>query len=98
MTTTLQRAEEKVAALIEATNRLYCDHGTSWSYELTTVVDNIGIRVIESSQTLQVNPCWLRFVVSSEDFQACVADEITAWYLIGEFTGAFSTGVHSGPH
>jgi hypothetical protein len=96
MTTTLQRAEEKVAALIEATNRLYIDHGTSWRYELTTEVDNIGIWVTGSSQTLQVNPHWLRFVVSSGDFQACVADEITAWYLIGEFTGAFSSGVPSG--
>jgi hypothetical protein len=42
---------------------------------------------------LLVNPCWLRFVVSSGDFKACVADEIVAWYLIRQF---ISSGIGPG--
>jgi hypothetical protein len=30
----------------------------------------------------------LTFVVESGDFQACVADEIIAWYLIQELVGS----------
>jgi hypothetical protein len=29
----------------------------------------------------------LRFVVESDDFEACVADEIVDWYLLQELTG-----------
>jgi hypothetical protein len=86
MNITLQTAEDHVALLIEETNRTHIDHATSgWTYELTTEVANIGIVVSETAQTLLVNPCWLRFVVSSGDFKACVADEIVAWYLIRQF-------------
>jgi hypothetical protein len=42
--------------------------------------------VAGASKTLKVNPAWLRFVVESGDFTACVADEIVAWYLIEELT------------
>jgi hypothetical protein len=86
---TLQAAEEHVARLIDETNRTDADHTvTGWDYELTTEVDNIGIAVSETAQTLRVNPSWLRFVVSSGDFKACVADEIVAWYLIRELTSS----------
>jgi hypothetical protein len=53
-----------------------------WCYELTTEVHNVGVMVAAASKTLKVNPAWLRFVVQSGDFTACVADEIVAWYLI----------------
>ena len=87
-------AEDHVALLIEETNRTHIDHATSgWTYELTTEVANIGIVVSETAQTLLVNPCWLRFVVSSGDFKACVADEIVAWYLIRQF---ISSGIGPG--
>jgi hypothetical protein len=89
MNITSQTAEQYVALLIEETNRTHVDHATNgWTYELTTDVANIGIVVTETMQTLLVNPCWLRFVVSSGDFKACVADEIVAWYLIREFTSS----------
>src|SRR5450755_4519669 len=94
MNITLQTAEDHVALLIEETNRTHIDHATSgWTYELTTEVANIGIVVSETAQTLLVNPCWLRFVVSSGDFKACVADEIVAWYLIRQF---ISSGIGPG--
>jgi len=54
---------------------------------LTTQIHNIGIVVNEISKTLLVNPSWLRFVVESDDFEACVADEIVDWYLLQELTG-----------
>lgn len=89
MTITFQTAEDHVALLIEETNRTQVDNTTcGWNYELTTDVANIGIVVSERAQTLRVNPNWLRFVVSSGDFKACVADEIVAWYLIREFTSS----------
>ncbi len=89
MNVTLQTAEDHVAILIEETNRTHIDDATSgWTYELTTEVANIGIVVSETAQTLLVNPCWLRFVVSSGDFKACVADEIVAWYLIRQFVSS----------
>jgi hypothetical protein len=94
MNITLQTAEDHVALLIEETNRTHIHHATSgWTYELTTEVANIGIVVSETAQTLLVNPCWLRFVVSSGDFKACVADEIVAWYLIRQF---ISSGIGPG--
>jgi hypothetical protein len=89
MNVTLQSAEDHVALLIAETNKTHVDHATNgWTYELTTEVDNVGIVAFECTQTLLVNPGWLRFVVSSGDFKACVADEIVAWYLIREFTSS----------
>ena len=54
---------------------------------MTTQIHNIGIVVTDISKTLLVNPTWLRFVIESDDFEACVADEIVDWYLIQELTG-----------
>ena len=87
MITTFHKGEERVATLIEEANRARADSAVSpWSYELTTEVHNVGVMVTATSKTLQVNPFWLRFVVEADDFKACVADEIVAWYLIGELT------------
>jgi hypothetical protein len=87
MTTTCRSAEECVQRLIDDTNRRHVGCAdTPWSYRLTTEVDNIGIVVTETDKTLKVNPCWLRFVIESDDFKVCVADEIVAWYLIQELT------------
>jgi hypothetical protein len=55
-------------------------------YELTTEVHNVGVIIASASETLQVNPNWLTFVVDGGDFKVCVADEIVAWYLIEELT------------
>ena len=88
MTTTCKSAEECVAILIDETNRTQVESAaTPWSYELTNQIHNIGIVVTETSKTLLVNPVWLRFVIESDDFEACVADEIVAWYMIQELTG-----------
>ena len=88
MTTTCKSAEDFVAILIEQTNRIQVESAvTPWCYELTTQIHNIGIVVNEISKTLLVNPSWLRFVVESDDFEACVADEIVDWYLLQELTG-----------
>jgi hypothetical protein len=84
MSTTMQTAEDRVAELIEETNRTNGGCLNCWAYELTTEVANIGVIDTPASQTLRVNPEWLRFVVSSGDFKACVADEIVAWNLIRE--------------
>jgi hypothetical protein len=79
--------EHRVARLIAETNRRHRDTAvTTWVYELTTEIHNIGIVVGETSRTLLVNPSWLRFVIEAGDFKACVADEITAWYLIEALT------------
>ena len=87
MITTFKKGEERVATLIEETNRTHGDSALSpWCYELTTEVHNVGVMVAGASKTLKVNPAWLRFVVQSGDFTACVADEIVAWYLIQELT------------
>jgi hypothetical protein len=88
VTTTCRRAEDCVAILIDETNRIHEESSVSpWCYELTTEIHNIGIVVTQISKTLLVNPSWLRFVVESDDFEACVADEIVDWYLIQELTG-----------
>ena len=88
MITTFKKGEERVATLIEEANRTRADCAVSpWSYELTTEVHNVGVIVGATSKTLQVNPHWLCFVVEGDDFKACVADEIVAWYLIGDLTG-----------
>jgi hypothetical protein len=88
MSTTMQSAEERVAQLIDETNLTNGSSAKPWAYELTSQVANIGVAATDIAQTLQINPNWLRFVVSSEDFKACVADEIVAWYLIQELTTA----------
>jgi hypothetical protein len=86
--TTGRSAEDCVAILIEQTNRTRVESAvTPWCYELTTQIHNIGIVATEISKTLLVNPSWLRFVVESDDFEACVADEIVDWYLLQELTG-----------
>ena len=88
MTSTCKSAEEFVAILIDETNRTHVESTvTPWCYELTTQIHNIGIVVTEISKTLLVNPSWLRFIVESDDVEACVADEIVDWYLIQELTG-----------
>jgi hypothetical protein len=87
MTIACKPAEVRVARLIEDTNRRHRETaGIPWVYELTTEIHNIGVVVDETSRTLLVNPCWLRFVIEAGDFKACVADEITAWYLIDALT------------
>jgi hypothetical protein len=86
MTTTLGTAEESVATLIHDANRIHGENVAPWSYELTADVDNIGVMVTGATKTLMVNPCWLRFVLTSGDFKVCVADEIEAWYLIQALT------------
>jgi len=80
MTNTLQVAEEMVATLIADTNEAHPE--TRWDYELTSDVDNISVRSSFGTHTLRIHPCWLRFVVGHDDFESCVADEITAWYLL----------------
>jgi len=87
MITTFKKGEEHVATLIDLTNRTHADSAVSpWGYELTSDVHNVAVIVTAASKTLKVNPAWLRFVVESGDFTACVADEIVAWYLIEELT------------
>jgi hypothetical protein len=88
MITTFKKGEERVATLIDETNRARPDSAISpWGYELTTDVHNVCILVTPASKTLLVNPSWLRFVVEACDFKACLSDEIVAWYLIEELTG-----------
>jgi hypothetical protein len=84
---TFKKGEERVATLIDETNRAHPDSAVSpWGYELTTEVHNVGVLVATPGKTLLVNPNWLRFVVEGGDFKACVSDEIVAWYLIEELT------------
>lgn len=98
MTTTCKNAEGCVALLIDETNRIHAESAvTPWAYELTTQVHNIGIVVTEISKTLLVNPSWLRFVVESDDFDACVADEIVDWYLIEELINTEPHASHESP-
>jgi hypothetical protein len=88
MITTFKKGEERVATLIDETNRARPDSAVSpWGYELTTEIHNVCVLVAPASKTLLVNPNWLRFVVEAGDFKACVSDEIVAWYLIEELTG-----------
>jgi hypothetical protein len=89
MTIACKTAEDRVARLIDGTNRHHPESAVSpWRYELTTEVHNIGIVVSGDSKALLVNPCWLRFVVEAGDFKACVEDEIVAWYLIEALTSS----------
>jgi hypothetical protein len=89
MIITFRKGEERVAALIDETNRTHADSAASpWAYELTTEVHNVGVMIGDELRILQVNPNWLTFVVDGGDFKACVADEIVAWYLIEELTSS----------
>jgi hypothetical protein len=90
MITTFKKGEDRVATLIDETNRTHLESAvTPWSYELTPEVHNVAIVTAAAAKTLLVNPQWLRFVIESGDFKACVADEIVAWYLIEELTRGF---------
>jgi hypothetical protein len=86
MTQNLKIAEQMVVRLIAETNR---DHYEShWTYELTSDVSNIEVVAESGAKTLRIHPCWLRYVVSQGDFKSCVVDEIVAWYLLEQMTGA----------
>jgi hypothetical protein len=88
MTQNLKIAEQMVVHLIAETNR---DHyEAQWSYELTSDVSNIEVVSAAGTNTLRIHPCWLRYVVAQGDFKSCVGDEITAWYLLAQATGAAS--------
>ena len=84
MTNSITVAEAMIRGLIARSN---CAHvGASWSYELTSEVDNIEVASGPRGQTLRIHPCWLRYVVAQGEFQCCVADEIEAWYLLERLT------------
>jgi hypothetical protein len=84
MTNSLTAAEGLVRRLITRVNR---SHGTTtWSYELTSEVDNIEVASGPGSHTLRIHPCWLRYVVAQDEFRSCVAGEIQAWYLLKDLT------------
>ena len=85
MTDSLERAERMVVRLIERANRSHAE--STWSYELTSEVDNIEVASGPGTCTLRIHPCWLRYVVSHREFRACVADEIEAWHLLARLTG-----------
>ena len=84
MTNSLKAAEGKVRGLIARANRAH--RGATWSYELTSEVDNIEVVSGPCGHVLRIHPCWLRYVVAQGEFQCCVADEIEAWYLLEKFT------------
>ncbi len=87
MTQNLKIAEQMVEHLMAETNRANCD--AEWRYELTSEVDNIEVVAGgPGTLTLRIHPCWLRYVVSQGDFKSCVADEVTAWYLLEQLTRA----------
>ena len=88
MTYDLTVAEQLVEHLIAETNR---NREDSWRYELTSRVDNIEVASEEGVCTLRIHPCWLRYVVSQGDFKFCVADEISAWYLLAQLVDEIST-------
>jgi hypothetical protein len=78
-------AEQMVRDLIAETNRAHLD--ATWRYELTSDVGNIAVTSEGSAHTLQVHPCWLRYVVTHDDFKSCVADEIDAYYRLTRLIG-----------
>jgi len=81
MTNSLESAEQMVLELIDTANRTHTE--ATWSYELTSDVDNIEVVSGQGNlHTLRVHPCWLRYVVGQGEFRSCVADEIEAWYLL----------------
>ena len=92
MTDSLKMAEQMVVELIASANRTHAE--ATWRYELTSEVDNIEVASRDArTHTLRIHPCWLRYVISQGEFQSCVADEIKAWYLLAQLTGAITTGV-----
>jgi hypothetical protein len=82
MATTNKTAEERVCRLVTQANIDHHETVAPWDYELTSEVHNLSVVITASAKTLQINPCWLRFVLGRHDFRASVADEIAAWYLI----------------
>jgi hypothetical protein len=88
MTDTLRVAEQMVRDLIAETNRAHLD--ATWRYELTSDVDNIAVTSEQSTHTLRIHPCWLRYVVAQGDFKSCVADEISAYYLLHHLVGVIA--------
>ena len=84
MTNSITVAEGMVRRLITRANRTHV--GASWSYELTSEVDNIEVVSKQGHHTLRIHPCWLRYVVALGEFRCCVADEIEAWYLLERLT------------
>jgi len=88
MSQNLKIAEQMVKRLIADTNQEH--FGTTWRYELTSEVDNIDVVVEHDTNTLRIHPCWLRFVVAEGDFRSSIADEITAWYLLDEWSHCVS--------
>ena len=86
MTNSLKAAESKVRHLIMRANRSRRPGGPTWSYDLTSEVDNIEVVSGPRINTLRIHPCWLRYVVAQGEFQCCVADEIEAWYLLDRLT------------
>ncbi len=85
-----EMAEQMVAQLIASANRTHTE--ATWSYELTSEVDNIEVVVEPGTRahTLRIHPCWLRYVVAQDEFTSCVADEIEAWYLLVRLTAEAS--------
>lgn len=92
MTDSLRDAEQMVVELIVSANQVHTE--STWSHELTSEVENIEV-VSRGAGThvLRIHPCWLRYVVSQDEFRSCVADEITAWYLLAQLTGSVTTVV-----
>ncbi len=86
MTQNLKIAEQMVKRLIAETNQAHFP--LTWRYELTNEVDNIDVVSEHGTNTLRIHPCWLRYVVSEGDFKSCVADEVTAWYLLDHLTNS----------
>jgi hypothetical protein len=88
VTSNLRAAEAMVRSLIASANRSHRT-GTSvdtWSYELTSDVDNIEVVSGHGNHVLRIHPCWLRYVVAQGEFRCCVADEIRAWYMLEQLT------------
>ena len=84
MTYVLKIAEQMVRQLVADANRSHID--ATWRYELTSEVDNISVETTPGVHTLQIHPCWLRYVVSQGDFDVCVAGEVESYYLLAELT------------
>jgi hypothetical protein len=83
-TNSLTAAEGMVRRLIAGANRSH--PGETWTYELTSEVDNIEVVSGPRTHTLRIHPCWLRYVVAQGEFRCCVSDEIDAWYLLERLT------------
>jgi hypothetical protein len=55
--------------------------GGPWAHELTPVVKYCGVSSSGSRPVLQVNPVWLRELVSRREL-GVLADEMHTWYAI----------------